>query len=198
MCFKIFKGVIVYGKVDVKESAVGREMRICKQWNEQNIFEQSIQNREGAQSFVFYEGPPTANGLPHVGHALGRTIKDLVARYKTMAGYKVLRKAGWDTHGLPVELGVEKQLGISGKHEIEEYGIEPFIQKCKESVFTYEKQWREFTESIGYWVDMDDPYVTLKNPYIESVWHILGTIHEKDCYIKDIEFHHTAQAAKPH
>ncbi len=166
-------------KVDVKESAVGRETRIRKQWNEQSIFEQSIQNREGAQSFVFYEGPPTANGLPHVGHALGRTIKDVVARYKTMSGYKVLRKAGWDTHGLPVELGVEKQLGISGKHEIEEYGIEPFIKKCKESVFTYEKQWREFTESIGYWVDMDDPYVTLENPYIESVWHILGTIHEK-------------------
>ena len=101
-----------------------------------------------------------------------------------MAGYKVLRKAGWDTHGLPVELGVEKQLGISGKHEIEEYGIEPFILKCKESVFTYEKQWREFTESIGYWVDMDDPYVTLKNPYIESVWHILGTIHEKGLLYK--------------
>ncbi|PEY37040.1 isoleucine--tRNA ligase [Bacillus cereus] len=171
-------------KVDVKESAVGRETRIRKQWNKQNIFEQSIRNREGAQSFVFYEGPPTANGLPHVGHALGRTIKDLVARYKTMTGYKVLRKAGWDTHGLPVELGVEKQLGISGKHEIEEYGIEPFIQKCKESVFTYEKQWREFTESIGYWVDMDDPYVTLENPYIESVWHILGTIHEKGLLYK--------------
>lgn len=146
----------------------------------------------------FYEGPPTANGLPHVGHALGRTIKDVVARYKTMSGYKVLRKAGWDTHGLPVELGVEKQLGISGKHEIEEYGIEPFIKKCKESVFTYEKQWREFTESIGYWVDMDDPYVTLENPYIESVWHILGTIHEKVYCIKDIEFHHTAQAVKLH
>ncbi|MEN1935904.1 isoleucine--tRNA ligase [Paenibacillus sp. 102] len=171
-------------KVDVKESAVGRETRIRKQWNKQNIFEQSIRNREGAQSFVFYEGPPTANGLPHVGHALGRTIKDLVARYKTMTGYKVLRKAGWDTHGLPVELGVEKQLGISGKHEIEEYGIEPFIQKCKESVFTYEKQWREFTESIGYWVDMDDPYVTLENSYIESVWHILGTIHEKGLLYK--------------
>ena len=170
--------------VDVKELAVGRETRIRKQWNKQNIFEQSIRNREGAQSFVFYEGPPTANGLPHVGHALGRTIKDVVARYKTMTGYKVLRKAGWDTHGLPVELGVEKQLGISGKHEIEEYGIEPFIQKCKESVFTYEKQWREFTESIGYWVDMDDPYVTLQNPYIESVWHILGTIHEKGLLYK--------------
>ncbi|MBJ8029586.1 isoleucine--tRNA ligase [Bacillus cereus group sp. N21] len=171
-------------KVNVKESAVGRETRIRKQWNKQNIFEQSIRNREGAQSFVFYEGPPTANGLPHVGHALGRTIKDLVARYKTMTGYKVLRKAGWDTHGLPVELGVEKQLGISGKHEIEEYGIEPFIQKCKESVFTYEKQWREFTESIGYWVDMEAPYVTLENPYIESVWHILGTIHEKGLLYK--------------
>ncbi|WP_410982383.1 isoleucine--tRNA ligase [Bacillus cereus] len=171
-------------KVDVKESAVGRETRIRKQWNKQNIFEQSIRNREGAQSFVFYEGPPTANGLPHVGHALGRTIKDLVARYKTMTGYKVLRKAGWDTHGLPVELGVEKQLGISGKHEIEEYGIEPFIQKCKESVFTYEKQWREFTESIGYWVDMDAPYVTLENHYIESVWNILGTIHKKGLLYK--------------
>ncbi|MBC6975980.1 isoleucine--tRNA ligase [Bacillus sp. Xin] len=171
-------------KVDVKESAVGRETRIRKQWNKQNIFEQSIRNREGAQSFVFYEGPPTANGLPHVGHALGRTIKDLVARYKTMTGYKVLRKAGWDTHGLPVELGVEKQLGISGKHEIEEYGIEPFIQKCRESVFTYEKQWREFTESIGYWVDMDAPYVTLENYYIESVWNILGTIHEKGLLYK--------------
>ncbi|EMA6343053.1 isoleucine--tRNA ligase [Bacillus cytotoxicus] len=171
-------------KVDVKESAVGRETRIRKQWKKQNIFEQSIRNREGAQSFVFYEGPPTANGLPHVGHALGRTIKDLVARYKTMTGYKVLRKAGWDTHGLPVELGVEKQLGISGKHEIEEYGVEPFIEKCKESVFTYEKQWREFTESIGYWVDMDEPYVTLENSYIESVWHILGTIHEKGLLYK--------------
>ncbi len=166
-------------KVDVKELAVRREARIRKQWNEQNTFIQSIRNREGAQSFVFYEGPPTANGLPHVGHALGRTIKDLVARYKTMTGYKVLRKAGWDTHGLPVELGVEKQLGISGKHDIEKYGVEAFLAKCKESVFTYEKQWREFTESIGYWVDMDAPYITLDNSYIESVWHVLGMIHEK-------------------
>ncbi|PGZ97471.1 isoleucine--tRNA ligase [Bacillus pseudomycoides] len=171
-------------KVDVKELAVRREARIRKQWNEQDTFIQSIRNREGAQSFVFYEGPPTANGLPHVGHALGRTIKDLVARYKTMTGYKVLRKAGWDTHGLPVELGVEKQLGISGKHDIEKYGVEAFLAKCKESVFTYEKQWREFTESIGYWVDMDAPYITLDNSYIESVWHILGTIHEKGLLYK--------------
>ncbi|MEI4828007.1 isoleucine--tRNA ligase [Bacillus sp. FJAT-53711] len=171
-------------KVDVKELAVRREARIRKQWNEQDTFMQSIRNREGAQSFVFYEGPPTANGLPHVGHALGRTIKDLVARYKTMTGYKVLRKAGWDTHGLPVELGVEKQLGISGKHDIEKYGVEAFLAKCKESVFTYEKQWREFTGSIGYWVDMDAPYITLDNSYIESVWHILGTIHEKGLLYK--------------
>ncbi|WP_369899880.1 isoleucine--tRNA ligase [Bacillus manliponensis] len=171
-------------KVDVKESAVRREARIRQLWQEQDTFMQSIRNREGAQSFVFYEGPPTANGLPHVGHALGRTIKDVVARYKTMTGYKVLRKAGWDTHGLPVELGVEKQLGISGKHEIEKYGVEDFLKKCKESVFTYEKQWREFTKSIGYWVDMDAPYVTLENNYIESVWHILGTIHEKGLLYK--------------
>ena len=114
-----------------------------------------------------------------MGHALGRTIKDVVARYKTMTGYQVLRKAGWDTHGLPVELGVEKQLGISGKQEIEKYGVEAFIAKCKDSVFTFEKQWRDFTEKLAYWVDMEDPYITLDNAYIESVWNILGTLHEK-------------------
>lgn len=171
-------------EVNVKESAAQREQRIRKRWQEDNTFQQSIQNREGKPSFVFYEGPPTANGLPHVGHALGRTIKDVVARYKTMTGHQVLRKAGWDTHGLPVELGVEKQLGISGKHEIESYGVEAFIAKCKESVFTYEKQWRDFTEQIGYWVDMDDPYITLDNSYIESVWNILGTLHEKGLLYK--------------
>ncbi len=162
-----------------KESIIQREEQVRKQWMQENIFKKSVNNQEGKPSFVFYEGPPTANGLPHVGHALGRTIKDVVARYKTMSGHQVIRKAGWDTHGLPVELGVEKQLGISGKHEIENYGVQAFIDKCKESVFIYEKQWREFTEKLGYWVDMDDPYVTLENPYIESVWNILGTIHEK-------------------
>lgn len=162
-----------------KETVIQREERIRKQWLKENTFKKSIDNQEGKPSFVFYEGPPTANGLPHVGHALGRTIKDVVARYQTMAGHQVIRKAGWDTHGLPVELGVEKQLGISGKHEIENYGIQAFIDKCKESVFIYEKQWREFTEQLGYWVDMDEPYVTLENSYIESVWNILGTIHEK-------------------
>ncbi len=162
-----------------KETVQQREQRIQQQWGQQRTFEQSIETRQGNPSFVFYEGPPTANGLPHVGHALGRTIKDVVARYKTMTGHQVLRKAGWDTHGLPVELGVEKQLGISGKSDIENYGVEAFIEKCRESVFVYEKQWREFTEQLGYWVDMEDPYVTLNNSYIESVWNILGTIHDK-------------------
>ncbi|HJF31982.1 MAG TPA: isoleucine--tRNA ligase [Sporosarcina psychrophila] len=162
-----------------KETVQQREQRIQQQWRQRRIFGQSIEMREGNPSFVFYEGPPTANGLPHVGHALGRAIKDVVARYKTMTGHQVIRKAGWDTHGLPVELGVEKQLGISGKSDIENYGVEAFIEKCKESVFIYEKQWREFTEQLGYWVDMEDPYVTLNNSYIESVWNILGTIHDK-------------------
>ncbi|WP_370456034.1 isoleucine--tRNA ligase [Sporosarcina sp. ANT_H38] len=162
-----------------KETVRQREERIQQQWVQHCTFEQSIETREGNPSFVFYEGPPTANGLPHVGHALGRTIKDIVARYKTMTGHQVLRKAGWDTHGLPVELGVEKQLGISGKSDIENYGVEAFIEKCRESVFIYEKQWRAFTEQLGYWVDMENPYVTLSNSYIESVWNILGTIHGK-------------------
>jgi len=166
-------------KVDVNENALQRENRVKELWQEQDTFKQSVTNREGKETFVFYEGPPTANGLPHAGHVLGRVIKDFVARYKTMRGYQVIRKAGWDTHGLPVELGVEKKIGISGKHEIEEYGVEKFIEECKKSVFDYERQWRTFTEAIGYWVDMDDPYVTLQNNYIESVWYILSTIHEK-------------------
>ncbi|WP_169083295.1 isoleucine--tRNA ligase [Paenibacillus sp. PL91] len=166
-------------RVDVKERARSREMRVLAQWKTEDTFKKSIENREGKPNFVFYEGPPTANGAPHIGHVLGRVIKDFIGRYKTMAGYRVIRKAGWDTHGLPVELGVEKQLGISGKQEIEEYGIEKFVKKCKDSVFEYEKQWRELTEAIGYWTDLDNPYITLKNEYIESVWHILSTIHGK-------------------
>ena len=163
---------------DVKVTSQ-REHQIRKMWEEHGVFQASIDQREGSPTFVFYEGPPTANGMPHVGHALGRTIKDLVARYKTMKGYQVIRKAGWDTHGLPVELGVEKQLGISGKKEIENYGVEAFIKKCKESVFVYENEWRDFTEKLGYWVEMNQPYMTMSNSYIESVWNILGTIHEK-------------------
>ncbi len=162
-----------------KEIVSKREEKVRKVWLEKNVFQESINQRDGRPSFVFYEGPPTANGMPHVGHALGRTIKDLIARYKTMKGYQVIRKAGWDTHGLPVELGVEKQLGISGKNDIEDFGVEAFIEKCKESVFVYEKEWRDFTEKLGYWVDMGNPYMTMSNSYIESVWNILGTIHDK-------------------
>ena len=161
-----------------RENTVERESRIQGYWRKNYTFSHSVENRKNQQAFVFWEGPPTANGLPHVGHALGRTIKDVVARYKTMQGFYVERKAGWDTHGLPVELGVEKQLGISGKQEIEKYGVQPFIEKCKESVFTYEQKWRAFTEQLGYWVDMDDPYMTLSNSYIESVWNILSHVHQ--------------------
>ncbi|MHA0855866.1 isoleucine--tRNA ligase [Paenibacillus sp. CMAA1364] len=167
-------------RVDVKEKARAREQRVLKKWNEEGTFRKSIDRREGKPNFVFYEGPPTANGKPHIGHVLGRVIKDFVGRYQTMKGYRVVRKAGWDTHGLPVELGVQKQLGITHKHEIEEYGVEAFIKKCKESVFVYEEQWRELTEAIGYWTDLDDPYITLDNKYIESVWNILATVHDKD------------------
>lgn len=171
-------------KVNAGERPLQRENRIKALWQADKTFEKSISNREGKETFVFYEGPPTANGLPHAGHVLGRVIKDFIARYKTMQGYQVIRKGGWDTHGLPVELGVEKQMGISGKQEIEAYGVEKFIEACKQSVFEYEKQWRMFTEAIGYWLDMDDPYVTLHNDYIESVWYILATIHEKGMLYK--------------
>lgn len=166
-------------KVDGKERVRTREMRILDQWKQSDTFHKSMENRLGKPNFVFYEGPPTANGKPHIGHVLGRVIKDFICRYKTMTGYRVVRKAGWDTHGLPVELGVEKQLGISGKQEIEKYGVAKFVEQCKNSVFEYEKQWRELTEAIAYWTDMDNPYVTLTNAYIESVWHILSTIHQK-------------------
>lgn len=173
------KGRDIMRKVDVKERARERELRVLAKWNQEHTFKKSIEQRDGKPNFVFYEGPPTANGAPHIGHVLGRVIKDFICRYKTMAGYRVVRKAGWDTHGLPVELGVEKQLGISGKQEIENYGVEAFVKKCKNSVFEYEKQWRELTEAIGYWTNLDDPYITLDNNYIESVWHILSTIHNK-------------------
>ncbi|MDQ0661290.1 isoleucine--tRNA ligase [Paenibacillus sp. W2I17] len=166
-------------RVDVKEKARARELRVLDKWKTENTFKRSIENREGKPNFVFYEGPPTANGKPHIGHVLGRVIKDFVGRYNTMKGYRVVRKAGWDTHGLPVELGVQKKLGISHKWEIEDYGVEKFINECKASVFEYEQQWRDLTEGIGYWTDMNNPYITLDNNYIESVWNILATIHEK-------------------
>jgi len=165
-----------YKKVPTNLNFAQREEEALALWNENNIFAKSMSQREGAPLFVFYDGPPTANGVPHMGHVIARAIKDLFPRYKTMKGFQVLRKAGWDTHGLPVELEVEKALGISGKPQIEEYGVEPFIQKCKESVWTYEAMWKEMSLRIGYWADMENPYVTYHNSYIESVWWALSEI----------------------
>jgi len=150
-----------------------REKAVSNLWDDNKILDKSIETREGAQSFVFYEGPPTANGKPGIHHVISRTLKDTVCRYKTMAGYQVKRKAGWDTHGLPVEIEVEKQLKLSSKQDIDNYGIAKFNEKCRESVFSYEKQWREMTRRMGYAIDLDNPYITLDNNYIESVWWIL-------------------------
>ncbi|NLC62791.1 MAG: class I tRNA ligase family protein, partial [Thermoanaerobacterales bacterium] len=169
----------MFKKVEPTMNFVPIEEKILDFWNEKNIFEKSLRIRENAQNYVFYEGPPTANGRPHAGHVMTRVVKDLIPRYKTMIGYKVDRKAGWDTHGLPVELEVEKQLGISGKPQIERYGVQQFIKKCKGSVFTYEQEWRKMSERVGFWIDMDDPYVTYHNDYIESVWWALKKIWEK-------------------
>ncbi|MBR1443085.1 MAG: class I tRNA ligase family protein, partial [Firmicutes bacterium] len=145
----------MYDKVTTNLNFVERELEILDFWKKSNIFEKSIKARENGDVFTFFDGPPTANGKPHIGHILTRVIKDLIPRYKTMKGYKVLRKAGWDTHGLPVELEVEKQLEISGKPQIENYGVEPFIKKCKDSVFTYESLWRKMSDRVGFWADMD-------------------------------------------
>ncbi len=162
-----------FREVETKVPVNRREEGILEHWREQGIAGRSVSEREGAPRFVFYEGPPTANGKPGIHHVLARTLKDTVCRYQTMQGFQVDRKAGWDTHGLPVEIEVEKQLGLSSKQQIEAYGIEPFNKKCRESVFTYEREWRRMTERIGYWLDMDHPYITLDNNYIESVWWIL-------------------------
>jgi isoleucyl-tRNA synthetase len=174
----------MYDKVSTDLNFVEREKKILKFWEENKIFEKSIEAGKGKKSFTFYDGPPTANGKPHIGHVLTRVIKDIIPRYRTMKGYNVLRKAGWDTHGLPVELEVEKLLGISGKEQIEEYGLEPFIQKCKESVWKYKGMWEDFSGTVGYWVDMDDPYVTYENDYIESVWWSLKQIWDKNLLYK--------------
>ncbi len=160
------------------------EEEILKFWKDNDIFKKSLEIRKGSPRFNFYEGPPTANGKPHAGHVLPRIYKDIFPRYKTMCGYYVPRKAGWDTHGLPVELEVEKELGINSKQEIEKYGVEEFNKKCRESVFRYEKEWRVFTERIGFWIDMDNPYITLSNDYIESVWWLLKNIWEKGLLYK--------------
>ncbi|MFB0919146.1 MAG: isoleucine--tRNA ligase, partial [Clostridiaceae bacterium] len=174
----------MYKKINPERTFVEMENQVRDFWNNNGIIEKNFKMNEGKEYFTFYDGPPTANGKPHVGHVLTRVIKDIIPRYWTMKGYMVPRKAGWDTHGLPVELEIEKKLGISGKEEIEEYGIENFINQCKESVFTYTEMWREMTEEIGFWVDMDHPYVTYHNDYIESEWWALKTMYEKNLLYK--------------
>ena len=174
----------MYKKVDTSLNFVEREKEIIAFWKENGIFEKSVQKNEGGEEFSFFDGPPTANGKPHIGHILTRVMKDIIPRYQTMKGKHVLRKAGWDTHGLPVELEVEKSLGMDGKQDIEKYGIEPFIKKCKESVWKYTDEWRKMSDRVGYWVDMDNPYVTYHDDYIESVWWALKEIHKKGLLYK--------------
>ncbi|HUC07127.1 MAG TPA: class I tRNA ligase family protein, partial [Solirubrobacterales bacterium] len=168
-----------FNSVDPKQSFPELEERVLERWREGDVFERSMANREGAEIWSFYEGPPTANGRPGSHHVLARVFKDIYPRYRTMCGYRVPRKAGWDCHGLPVELEVEKQLGISSKQEIEELGIAEFNQRCRESVFEYVEEWNRLTERIGFWVDLDDPYVTLEDDYIESVWWSLKQLWDK-------------------
>ncbi len=169
----------MYKKVDPGMNFVEREKETLEFWKNNGVFEKTNENTKGKPVFSFYDGPPTANGKPHIGHILTRVMKDIIPRYKIMKGYSVLRKAGWDTHGLPVELEVEKSLGIDGKQEIEAYGIEPFIKKCKESVWKYKGEWERMSDRVGYWVDMDHPYITYDNNYIESVWWSLKEIDKK-------------------
>ena len=174
----------MHKKVNADLNFAQRELDVLKFWQDEKIFEKSIENRGGAETFTFFEGPPTANGLPHIGHVITRAVKDIIPRYKTMKGYEVLRKAGWDTHGLPVELEIEKKLEISGKKQIEDYGIEPFIQQCKQSVWKYKDIWEKMSARVGFWVDMENPYVTYDNKYIESVWWALKTIWDKGLLYK--------------
>lgn len=174
----------IYEKVSGSLDFVSREKAVEEFWRKNNIFEKSVENRDGGAEFTFYEGPPTANGKPHIGHVLTRVVKDVFPRYRTMKGLHVIRKAGWDTHGLPVELEVEKLLGINGKNQIEEYGIAPFIEKCKESVWKYKSMWEDFSATVGFWADMEHPYVTYHNEYIESEWWALKKIWDKGLLYK--------------
>ena len=174
----------MYQKVSTNLNFVDREKETEKFWRENDIFQKSMKAREGCPTYTFYDGPPTANGKPHIGHVLTRVIKDMIPRYRTMKGYMVPRKAGWDTHGLPVELEVEKMLGLNGKEQIEEYGIEPFIEKCKESVWKYKGMWEDFSGTVGFWADMDNPYVTYDDNFIESEWWALNEIWKKGLLYK--------------
>ena len=174
----------MYQKVPTNLNFVEREAAIERFWRDNDIFRKSIDTRKKGDPYVFYDGPPTANGKPHIGHVLTRVIKDMIPRYRTMKGYMVPRKAGWDTHGLPVELEVEKSLGLDGKEQIEQYGLEPFIEKCKESVWKYRSMWEQFSDKVGFWADMEHPYVTYHNDFIESEWWALKQIYDKGLLYK--------------
>ena len=174
----------MYEKVSTNLNFVEREKKVEQFWKDHDIFRKSMENRKEGPTYTFYDGPPTANGKPHIGHVLTRVIKDMIPRYRTMKGYMVPRKAGWDTHGLPVELEVEKLLGLDGKEQIEEYGLDPFIDKCKESVWKYKGMWEDFSGTVGFWADMDDPYVTYHDDFIESEWWALKTIWDKGLLYK--------------
>ena len=174
----------MYKQVPTSLNFVDREKAVEKFWEDNNIFKKSMEHRKGGETYTFYDGPPTANGKPHIGHVETRTIKDMIPRYRTMKGYMVPRKAGWDTHGLPVELEVEKLLGLDGKEQIEEYGLAPFIDKCKESVWKYKGMWEDFSRTVGFWADMDNPYVTYDDNFIESEWWALKTIWDKGLLYK--------------
>ena len=172
MPFDPVEGAVSFPKLEEQTLAI---------WKERGVYQKSLDQREGAEPFVFYEGPPTANGMPHPGHCLTRTIKDVFPRYKTMRGYRCERKAGWDTHGLPVEVEVCKELGIHSKEEIEAHGVEPFIQKCQASVWRYMKEWEALTERLGFWVNLDEAYVTYHQSYVESVWWSLKQLFDRGC-----------------
>ena len=174
----------MYKKVSASLDFVPREKEVLEFWKANGIFEKSVEQSKGKPAYTFYDGPPTANGRPHIGHVLTRSMKDIIPRYRTMKGFDVLRKAGWDTHGLPVELEVEKLLGLDGKEQIESYGVLPFIDKCKESVWKYKGEWEQMSDAVGYWADMEHPYVTYTDDYIESVWWALKTIDEKGLLYK--------------
>ncbi|NLF26301.1 MAG: class I tRNA ligase family protein, partial [Clostridiales bacterium] len=174
----------MFEKVSANLDFLAREQEVIKFWNENAIFQKSVALREGAEPFTFYDGPPTANGKPHIGHIETRAFKDVIPRYQTMKGKNVLRKAGWDTHGLPVELEVERQLGLDGKEQIEAYGIEPFIRECKQSVWKYKGEWEKMSERVGFWLDMEAPYITYEDSYIESVWWSLKQIADRGLLYK--------------
>ena len=174
----------MYSKVSTNLNFVEREKEVLEFWKKNDIFKKTFTERKDGPKWTFYDGPPTANGRPHIGHVITRSIKDIILRYHVMKGESVFRKAGWDTHGLPVELEVEKMLGLDGKPQIEEYGVEPFIKKCKESVWKYQSEWTDMSDRLGFWADMENPYVTYHNTYIESEWWALKKIWEKGLLYK--------------